>query len=291
MKVLIIAYGADLTQATREAQDVLNILQAGGCSVHLLANQDVTQDCLDEVLAHGPFDMVWLIVHSGSDGFALADQVITAAQLGQWLDATHCEQAVLNSCFSAEHVDVIQRAAAVDIVATIDPSGVKDRVARSTGVYLARAFVDTGDLEEACSRASGNGLVQYRWFPDGDKLRSDGRRTGLGDKPSDRMEEQLTSLLRAVRGDAENGYIGLVGRVNDIQTQLRTFTEEQRTWRMETERRLVSFTDEERVWRAETERRLVVLEAARSRALWGRISMVLSVALIVLLVGFLFVMR
>ena len=179
MKVLIIAYGIDLTQAMREAQDVLNILQGGGCSVHLLANQDVTLDCLGEVLDHGPFDMVWLIVHSGSDGFALADQVISAAQLGQWLDATRCRQVVLNSCFSAEHVDVIQRAAAVDIVATIDPSGVKDHLARSTGVYLARAFVETGDLEEACSRASGNGLVQYRWFPAGDKLRSDGRRIGL----------------------------------------------------------------------------------------------------------------
>ena len=180
MKVLIIAYGTDLTQAMREAQDVLNILQAGGCSVHLLANQDVTLDCLGEVLDHGPFDMVWLIVHSGSDGFALADQVISAAQLGQWLDATRCRQVVLNSCFSAEHVDVIQRAATRGHRGHHrskwgqGPSGALDR-----GVSGAGVCRDTGDLEEACSRASGNGLVQYRWFPAGDKLRSDGRRMAL----------------------------------------------------------------------------------------------------------------
>jgi hypothetical protein len=274
MKVLIIAHGADLTQATREAQDVLNILQAGGCNVHLLANQDVTLDCFDEVLDHGPFDLVWLIVHSGSDGFLLADEVISSAQLGQWLHATRCRQVVLNSCFSAEHVDEIQRAATVDIVATIDPSGVKDRLARSTGVYLARAFIDTGDLEEACLRASGNGLVQYRWFPAGDRLRSDGRRIGLADKSGDsKLEEQLTSLLRAVRGDAENGYIGLVGRVNDIQTQLRTFT------------------DEQRAWRAETERRLATLEASRNRALSSRISLIVSLALVVLVLGLFVVLK
>ena len=274
MKVLIIAYGTDLKQATREAQDVLNILQAGGCSVHLLANQDVTLDCLAEVLDHGPFDMLWLIVHSGSDGFALADQVISAAQLGQWLDASSSRQVVLNSCFSAEHVDVVQRAATVDIVATIDPCGVKDHLARSTGVYLARAFIEMGDLEAACLRASGNGLVQYRWFPAGDKLRSDGRRSGLLDRSSDsRMEEQLTSLLRAVRGDTENGYVGLVGRVNDIQMQLRTFTDEQRAWRVETERRLVQ------------------LEATRARALPNRLGVVALAAIVVLLCGLLFALR
>ncbi len=81
MKVLIIAYGADLTQATREAQDVLNILQAGGCNVHLLANQDVTQDCLDEVLAHGPFTSLYghlSAINVGCGQYVSAGQFIGA---------------------------------------------------------------------------------------------------------------------------------------------------------------------------------------------------------------------
>jgi hypothetical protein len=56
--------------------------------------------------------------------------------------------------------------------------------------------------------------------------------------PVDRIEEQLALLLRAIRGEPENGYMGLVARVSEIQVQLRTLADEQRVWREEMEREI-----------------------------------------------------
>ena len=56
--------------------------------------------------------------------------------------------------------------------------------------------------------------------------------------PADRIEEQLQQLLRAVRGEPENGYTGLVQRVTDLQRDLQAMANEQRKWREDTERRI-----------------------------------------------------
>lgn len=217
MNVVIVAYGPDLLEAPREAEEVSNILQGAGHSVHVVDTSDVTLERLEGTSKYGPFDLAWLIVHSGTEGFALADQDIEPSLLGKWLNAIGCWQAVLNSCYSAEHVAVIQQEVAADIVATINPKGVRDRRARLVGICLARALAESGDLEKACVQTVGGGSLQYRWFPFGDVLR-DGRRMGV-----ETIEDQITSLVRAVRGDPDNGYVGLVGRVQEIQGQLGVF--------------------------------------------------------------------
>lgn len=213
MNVVIVAYGPDLGQALKEAHDVSNILQKGGHTVHLLADEETSFECMNGALDAGPFELAWLIVHSGPDGFHLAGQTLPPAQLGVWLEAAHCCEVVLNSCFSAEHVQAIQQAALVDAVATIDPTGVKDWAARTTGVHLARALVETGDLCEACRRASGKGSLQYRWFPAG--AMADMHRGAR-----DEIREQLQLLVIAVQGDPRTGTVGLLTRVERIGEQL-----------------------------------------------------------------------
>ena len=54
---------------------------------------------------------------------------------------------------------------------------------------------------------------------------------------------------------------------------------------------LRTFTDEQRAWRVETERRLVQLEATRARALPNRLGVVALAAIVVLLCGLLFALR
>lgn len=213
MHVVVVAYGPDLPLALKEAHEVSNILQRCGHSVYLLTDGETSLDCLGDALDHGPFDLAWFIVHSSSEGFQLVDQVLTPEQLGVWLDATGCSGVVLNSCFSAEHVQGIQKAAAVDVVATIDPNGVKDTTARMTGVLVARALAETGDLREACIRASGKGSIQYRWFPVGDAMSNE---RGVRDD----IREQLQLLVMAVQGDPRTGTVGLLARVERIGDQL-----------------------------------------------------------------------
>lgn len=232
MRAVIVAHGDDPTLALREAHDVSNILQNGGHSVHLLAGDDATLDCLTRALAAGPFDLAWMICHSGADGFRLADQVVTPAQLGQWLAACHCWEVVLNSCFSAEHVAAIQYAAHVDVVATIDPDGVDGRVARSTGVYLARELIETGDLQDACVRASGNGSIQYRWFPAGSGLRQ-ARAAAETD-----LARQVNSLVTALTGGLD-GQPGLFARLDRLASDLDRYINANEMWKADHERRLV----------------------------------------------------
>lgn len=180
----------------------------------------------------GSFDLAWLIMHSGADGFGLADQVMPPAQIGQWLAACHCFEAVLNSCFSAEHVAAIQYAAHVDVVATIDPSGVDGRVARSTGVYLARALVQAGDLQEACRQASGNGAIQYRWFPAGTVLRQ--ARSAIADPD---LPRQVNELVTALTGGL-SGQPGLFSRLDKLAGVLDQYIATNEAWKAEHERRL-----------------------------------------------------
>lgn len=56
--------------------------------------------------------------------------------------------------------------------------------------------------------------------------------------PPDRIEEQLASLLRAVRGDAENETPGLAQQMRELQAMLLVIQNEQRQWRESVDTRL-----------------------------------------------------
>jgi hypothetical protein len=91
--------------------------------------------------------------------------------------------------------------------------------------------------------------------------------------PADKIEEQLASLLRAVRGDIDNGVPGLVQRVTDLQRDVR------------------SMVDEQREWREDVDKRLRTLESAKpvtvsERAVWASGALVIATLALLLLLLF-----
>lgn len=232
-RAVIVAAG-DLDDLPAEVSSVANTLSAAGWTVRLCVGADASRAGLLAAAGEGDVRLAWFGLHSGTDGFALTDGVLSPAQLGVWLRNVSAREAVLNSCYSVEHVDAIQRAADVDVACTIAPAGVDSTEAWQWGVYAVRAYVQTGDLQQAVRQASGMGSLQYRFIPCGGmKMRGrDGR------MPPDRIEEQLSSLLRAVRGDTVNGVPGLVQRLGEMQTTLLAMQSEQRQWRDSVDTRL-----------------------------------------------------
>lgn len=232
-RAVIVAAG-DLDDLPAEVSSVANTLSAAGWTVRLCVGADASRAGLLAAAGEGDVRLAWFGLHSGTDGFALTDGTLSPAQLGVWLRNVSAREAVLNSCYSVEHVDAIQRAADVDVACTIAPAGVDSTEAWQWGVYAVRAYVQTGDLQQAVRQASGMGSLQYRFIPCGGmKLR--GR---VGRMPQDRIEEQLDSLIRAVRGDTVNGVPGLVQRLGEMQVTLLTMQTEQRQWRESVDARL-----------------------------------------------------
>jgi len=230
-RAVIVAAG-DLDSLPHEVQAVTNTLSAAGWTVRLCVGGDASVAGLLVAAGEGDYRLAWFGVHSSPDGFALADGPLPPSQLGVWLRNINARDCVLNACYSVEHVDAIQRAADVDVACTVAPGGVDDREAWAWGVYAVRAYVQMGDLRQAVEQASGMGTLQYRYIPCSAGW---GR---VGRMPPDRIEEQLASLLRAVRGDTENGTPGLAQQMRELQAMLLVIQNEQRQWRESVDARL-----------------------------------------------------
>ena len=268
MRAVIVAAG-DLDSLPAENQTVANVLSAAGWTVRLCIGADAGRAGLLAAAGEGDVDLAWFGLHSGPDGFALADGVWPPSQLGVWLRNVNACECVLNACYSIEHVEAIQRAAdGVGVACTIAPGGVDDALAWQVGVHLVRAYVATGDMRAAVARASGQGVLQYRYVPAGGLVVGGGRRM-----PADRIEEQLQQLLRALYGEEKNAVPGLVLRVGEIQQSLRAMADEQQRWH-----------DEHREWREKTERRLDMLERPKPIVVTER-SVYISSAVVVAVLG------
>lgn len=231
-RAVIVATG-NLDHLPAEISSVANELSNAGWQVRLCLGDEATRAGLLQAAGEGDCRLAWFGLHSGAAGFELSDGVWPASQMGVWLRNINARDVVLNSCYSIEHVDAIQRAADVDAAAAIDPAGVDDALAWQVGVYLVRSYIIAGDLRTAVRQASGFGAIQYRFVPCGGVRVEGGRRM-----PADEIRDQLALLLRAIRGEPENGYVGLVARVNEMQAQLRTLVDEQRSSREDLEREI-----------------------------------------------------
>lgn len=265
-RAIIVAAGDDISGLTAEVQAVANEFSGAGWTVRLLLGNDASRAGLLQA-AEKRFDFAWLGMHSGADGFGLADGIMPPAEIGQWLQHIGAKFAALNSCFSAEHVSAIQRAApSLAITATIDPGGVAQDQAWSTGVYLARDFVECGDLQSATDTASGFGSIQYRYFPAVGRA----RRTVNND------QDLIRQITEALAGSALTGEPGLFVRLNQLAKQLEAFiTEQQRTNAAQAQNN------------AETERRLKMLESRQplqmsARDVAASVFLVLVVAITIL---------
>jgi len=233
-RAVIVAAG-DLDALPAEASTVANTLSRAGWTVRLCVGGDASLAGLLATAGEGDCTLAWFGLHASVEGFALAGGVLSPAQLGVWLRNVSARDVVLNACYSVEHVATIQRAADVDVACTIAPEGVDDSEAWQWGVYAVRAYVaNGGDLRAAVGQASGMGTLQYRYIPCGDY----GLQGRGGRMPPDRIEEQLASLLRAVRGDTDNGVPGLAQQMRDLQAMLLVMQNEQRAWRDSVDTRL-----------------------------------------------------
>jgi hypothetical protein len=269
MKRAIIVAAGDVDGLPEEVQAVANEFNGAGWAVRLLLGNEASRAGLLAAADKRRFDFAWLGMHSGSAGFGLTDGVMPAAELGQFLGHIGASNAVLNSCFSAEHVTAIQRAApSLAITATIDPAGVATDQAWTTGVYLARDFIESGDLQAATAAASGFGAIQYRYFPAVGRAK---RRNMQGDN-----EDIVRQLTEALAGSTLTGEPGLFVRLNRLATQLEGFIAEQQ-----------KTNNAQQQTNAETAARLKLLEQRQplqmsSREAAGTIFLVLTIALLVL---------
>lgn len=171
-------------------------------------------------------ELVWIASHSSSAGFSFSDVVISPAELGMFLFQAKTEDLVLNSCFSSEHINVIQRYANVNIIATIQPD-VLDREAWTSALYLGRELSNS-DLHTAYNSVLVGGSTVYRWYPAPRMVRTT-MDTELREIliRLDRLEDRMDRVTRAQIGDPEFKQEGivdilkvLVNRVENIEKRM-----------------------------------------------------------------------
>ena len=273
-RAVLVAAG-DLDSLPAEIQTVANVLSAAGWTVRLCIGADASRAGLLAAAGEGDVDLAWFGLHSSVEGFALSDGVWPPAQLGTWLRNVNACDCVLNSCFSVEHVEAIQRAAdGVGVACTINPAGVDDALAWQVGVHLVRAYAVTEDLRSSVQWASGAGSLAYRFIPPGGVGSVRGGRMATDESAG--IREDLRLLMQAVQGDGRTGAPGLLPRVAALQASFDTLATEQRQWR-----------EEQREWREKTERRLDQLERPKPVVISERSVYVASVLIVLLLAGLL----
>lgn len=276
-RAIIVATG-DLDNLPAEIQTVANILSAAGWTVRLCIGTDASRAGLLAAAGEGDVDLAWIGLHSTGEGFVLSDGVWPPSQLGVWLRNVNACDVVLNSCYSIEHVDAIQRAAdGVGVACTINPAGVDDALAWQVGVHLARAYAVTEELRSSVQWASGAGSLAYRFIPSAADAAAGGIRGGrMAMDESAGIREDLRLLMQAVQGDGRTGAPGLLPRVAALQASFDAMVIEQRQWR-----------DEQREWRGEVERRIEQLERPKPVVISERSVYIASVIIVLLLAGLL----
>lgn len=222
----------DLPTLPSEAQELVNILSAAGWRVQLM-QEPATRLELWRALDKGPFSLGWVGTHSGSDGFALSRELLPPDLLGNFALEVGCVDLVLNSCFSAEHVDAIQaKATHTNIVATIRPEGIPDQEAWSEALYLARRLVKTGSLRTAQLQAG----PQYRWFP---ARSAPGVESKMNENETlKRIEATTDRLVRALQGDEFSRQPGLIASMQSLQNDMRDYIKADAEWKRNTEQRI-----------------------------------------------------
>lgn len=219
---------SNLPSLPSEAQEVVNVLSAASWQVHL--NQDeATLLELWRMFDAGQYDLGWIGAHSGAEGWALTKGILRPTVLGNLLNSGGTTDLVLNSCFSAEHVEAIQENARLtNIVATIRPGGIEDQEAWSAALYLVRQFVRTGSLR-AAARQAGR---QYRWFA---AREVPGVDEGMDDKAVDarlrRTEETVDKLVRALQGEQFSSQPGLIAILAKHQQKMEEYIEHNEEWK------------------------------------------------------------
>lgn len=216
-------------QMPAEGEEVLNLLSEHDFKIKRLTMYSPLE--LYRASDGGPFDLVWVGCHSGEQGFLIGNNILNPNELGLFLKETAARDVFLNSCFSAQFVDMIQRyAMQTNIVATIQPA-IPDNQAWVYALYFCKAFVRTKSLEVAYNEILSGGRTYYYWFP----ARSHVGNVESGERA---MPDTLSQLTRAIKGDPFTGQPGILETLQRIQTSMEAQAQQQRTWQTTIENRL-----------------------------------------------------
>lgn len=219
----------DLTHLPDEAAAIAEALTA-----KLLAGDVRLRTVLDYVSGRQGETLrgVWVCSHADSEGIWLWNgDVMSAFALAGMLNTTGLPWVAVNTCYSAEWIDIVQRGAPVDAIATI--RDVPDKSAWLHGRLIAQNYARSGNLRSALYQAAPGGATLYRFFPaPTDLVRSRPRvneshveqRLLRVEERLARMEQETVRLERAISrlervaerlgvtlyGDTESQQYGLV---------------------------------------------------------------------------------
>lgn len=211
-----------------EVQELSNTLAQAHYIVQLLQT-GITSLELYRVLGGQTIGLVWVSSHASTTGFTFGTILITPRELGMFVSQAKTHSLVLNTCYSIEHVSIIQQQSPqTSVLATINPN-VLDQDAWTNALYLGRRLAETMDLETAYREILATGGSDYRWFP---ALTQTAEVSGMAreeDKKGHtelqqtvaRLESTISRLVRALQGDSMLGQRGLVDTVRDLDTRVR----------------------------------------------------------------------
>lgn len=250
--VLVIApLQSNLAKLPSEAQEAVNLLSRAGYRVRLVQSP-VTILELHRTLDDAPYELCLFGGHGSAEGFVLDQEILKPADLGRLLSDARCKGAVLNSCFSVEHVEVIQSQADIDIIATIRPQGVSDQEAWGAMLFLVRAFVGVKSLHGAYRQVfRSSSATQYRWFP---SIQSQ-RGWGMDDRENEleRIEHSVTrlgntvdTLVRTLQGDDFSRRPGLIDELGALRQEIQQYISADAQWKRTTEQRIEILEREQR---------------------------------------------
>lgn len=226
MNCLVLA-SSETDYMRSELQELTNTLGKGMYTVRLL-HVNVSSLELYRTLGSEPYGLVWLLGHAGVDGFVFGGTTISANELGLFLNQAKCRDAVLNACYTVQHVTEIQRRANTNILATIKEE-VQDQIAWISAIYLAKRLVETGNLKETYEAVVASGNSDYRWFPaprevGGRRKRMTERRDERGVKELNMavrsLESTVSKLVVALQGDAWTGQDGLIEITKELREEV-----------------------------------------------------------------------
>lgn len=235
MSCLIVA-SLESTYLQSEVQELVVCLQKAGYEVNLLQT-GVTSLELYRSLNTFPskkLRLVWVAGHAETRGFRFGDVLITPHEFGLFLNQGKVKEAVFNTCFSMEHVSLIQRHASVNIVATVNAE-IEDKEAWTNAIYLGRKLAESTSLVEAYQAMLSDGNSGYRWFP---APRVERLATVYTDEEEDelkeirdtvnRLELITARLVRALQGDSFIRQNGILDILKDLEVRIEALENEKR---------------------------------------------------------------
>lgn len=201
----------------REGQELANLLGEAGYRVTTLQTNINTME-LYRLASKSSIELVWLVSHSAAEGFAFGETTIPPREMGLFLHQAQTVDLVLNACYSAEHVQAIQRLANVNVLAAITQN-LADIDALTSALYLARSLATGHSLRDAYTQTLSGGS-DYRWFPAPRTVKQPMDNSRDIEQKLDKLEDDVEKILLAIQGNKDFGQVGIIERLTLVERSI-----------------------------------------------------------------------